>query len=98
MTSAEFYGAKIISPPPDWEPGETICTPLYVEFKTISSGDVFLPTMKSIWVPSPEERAAIAAGANISLVIVGVAHPPVQMVLADTEVLDENPFEDWKER
>jgi hypothetical protein len=99
MTSAEFHGAQIINPPPDWEPGETICTPLYVEFKTISTGEVFLPTMKSIWVPSPKEREALAAGANIALVIVGIAHPPVQITLADVEViLDDNPFGDWKEQ
>jgi hypothetical protein len=97
MTSAEFHGAKIINPPPDWE-SEVGCTPLYVEFITLHTGECFLPTMKSVWVPSPEERAALAAGANIALVIVGISHPPVQVGLTDVEVLDENPFGDWKER
>jgi hypothetical protein len=97
MTSAEFYGAKVINAPPDWV-GEIVCAPLYVEFITIQSGDCLLPTMKSVWVPTPEERAAIAAGANIALTIVGIAHPPVQVALADVEILDDNPFEGWKER
>jgi hypothetical protein len=95
MTSAEFYGAKIINPPPDWEAGETACTPLYVEFTRIGA----LPVMKSVWVPSPKEREALAAGANIVLVIVGIAHPPVQVTLADVEVvLDDDPFGNWKDR
>jgi hypothetical protein len=95
MTSAEFHGARVINPPPDWEAGEeVVCTPLYVEFSKLGP----LPVMKSVWVPTPEERAALAAGANIALVIVGVAHPPVQLTLADVKLLDENPFEGWKER
>ena len=54
--------------------------------------------MKSVWVPSPEERAALAAGANIALTIVGIAHPPVRVALANVEVvLDDDPFKDWKE-
>ena len=93
MTSAEFYGARVINAPPDWS-GETVCSPLYVEFTKMGE----LPVMKSVWVPSPEERAAIAAGGNIVLLIVGVGHPPVQVTLADVEVLDDNPFGDWRER
>lgn len=97
MTSAEFHGAKIINPPPDWE-SEVACTPLYVEFTTLTAGESFIPTMKSVWVPSRAEREALAAGANIALTIVGISHPPVQVTLADVEVLDDNPFGDWRER
>ena len=94
MTSAEFHGAKIINAPPDWDPKAAECTPLYVEFTSVGP----LPVMKSVWVPSPEERAALAAGANIALLIVGTRHPPVGVALADVEViLDEDPFKDWKE-
>jgi hypothetical protein len=97
MTSAEFHGAQVVNPPGNWESEEAACTPLYVEFTTIRDGDCFLPTMKSVWVPSPEERAALAAGANIALTIVGIAHPPVRVALANVEVvLDDDPFKDWK--
>ena len=91
MTSAEFHGATIVNPPPDWK-AEVGCAPLYVECITVSDGECFLPTMKSVWVPSPEERAAIAAGANIALTLVGVMHPPVMLTLADVKVLDADPF------
>jgi hypothetical protein len=33
----------------------------------------------SRWEPTPEERAAIAAGAPVVLTIVGGAHPPVRL-------------------
>lgn len=95
MNSAEFHGAKIINAPPDWESETVPCAPLFVEFTTIAE----LPVMKSVWVPSAQERAAIAAGANIALLIVGVRHPPVDVSLANVEViLDDNPFGNWKER
>lgn len=92
MTSAEFHGARVVNAPPDWT-GEAVCAPLYVEFTKMGE----IPVMKSVWVPSPLERAAIAAGANIALLIVGVGHPPVDVLLADVKVLDENPFGDWKD-
>lgn len=38
----------------------------------------------STWVPSDEERAAIAAGANIELVVWGTGTPPVAMHTDDT--------------
>jgi hypothetical protein len=94
MTSAEFHGAKVLNAPPEWDSEKAECAPLYVEFTMVGP----IPVMKSVWVPSPEERAAIAAGANIALLIVGTGHPPVNLSLADVRVLDENPFGDWKER
>lgn len=36
-----------------------------------------MPGITSVWVPSNEERAAIAAGENIELTIVGNQQPPV---------------------
>jgi hypothetical protein len=38
--------------------------------------------MGSTWVPTDEERKAIAAGANIELVVWGVSHPPVAVRLS----------------
>ena len=36
-------------------------------------------TIRSVWVPTDEERLAIADGANIELVVHGQGHPPVNM-------------------
>ena len=41
----------------------------------------------SVWEPTPEERAAIAAGENVRLIVWGVRMVPVAMDLTD-EVLD----------
>lgn len=37
------------------------------------------PAMESAWFPSPDEIAALVAGAPIILRVVGPAHPPVQL-------------------
>jgi len=47
------------------------------------------PTMQSIWVMTPDERQAIARGANISLLVLGHVHPPVAIEVAeDIKILD----------
>ena len=38
-----------------------------------------IPSMTSAWYPTPEEIAAIAAGAPVHLRILGVQHPPVMV-------------------
>lgn len=35
------------------------------------------------WEPTPEERAAIADGANVELLVWGTGHPPVAMAVTD---------------
>lgn len=41
------------------------------------------PLIRSCWVPTDEERAAIAAGSNIELVVWGPGHPAVSMGVVD---------------
>jgi len=41
------------------------------------------PTMQTVWHPTPDEMAAIAAGAPIYLSLVGIAHPPVMLIVGD---------------
>lgn len=38
-----------------------------------------MPTIEAVFEPSPEERAAIATGANVSLVVMGTGVPPMSM-------------------
>ncbi len=37
------------------------------------------PAMETAWLPTPDEIAAIAAGAPIILRVVGTGHPPVMI-------------------
>ncbi len=37
------------------------------------------PAMVTAWIPTPEELAALNAGAAIHLRILGTAHPPVML-------------------
>jgi hypothetical protein len=39
--------------------------------------------MVTAWIPSPEEIAAIVAGASIHLRILGTGHPPVMMSVGE---------------
>lgn len=95
MNSAEFHGSKPINPPEDWEQDDTRCVPLHVEYGEHAYPG--LPTIKSIWVPSPDERALIAAGGNIVLFLVGKKHPPIAVMVTQERVLDENPFAEWEQ-
>jgi len=37
------------------------------------------PAMQTVWEPTPDEIAAIVAGAPIMLTVLGTAHPPVMV-------------------
>jgi hypothetical protein len=41
------------------------------------------PAMVTAWFPTPDELAAINAGAPIHLTIVGTGHPPVMLGVGD---------------
>lgn len=49
---------------------------------TMYSPDEGGPCIGSTWELTPEERASIAAGANVELVVFGTAHPPVALRLS----------------
>jgi hypothetical protein len=41
------------------------------------------PAMETAWLPTPDEIAAIVAGAPIILRVIGTAHPPVMLTVGD---------------
>ena len=41
------------------------------------------PAMETAWLPTPEELAALQAGAAIILRVVGHGHPPVMLYVGD---------------
>lgn len=41
------------------------------------------PAMQTAWMPTPDELAALNAGAPIILTIIGTAHPPVMLATGE---------------
>jgi len=41
------------------------------------------PVMTTAWLPSPDELAALAAGAPIHVELVGIAYPPIRVSVGD---------------
>lgn len=39
------------------------------------------PAMLTAWTPTPDELAALNAGANVILTVLGTAHPPVLLTV-----------------
>jgi hypothetical protein len=88
MNSVEFHGVtRSLSAPDGWDDKAARCDSLFVRDGLIGT----LRTMESVWRLTPEERFAIACGANISLLIVGQVHPPVALSITDVKVLDDSP-------
>jgi hypothetical protein len=60
-------------------PGGTEDNDLWTYNVATNSG----PAIASVWVPTDAERAAIAAGENIRLIVFGTGMPPVVLDLTD---------------
>jgi hypothetical protein len=60
-------------------PGGTEDSDLWTYMVATDSG----PAIASVWVPTDDERAAIAAGENIRLIVFGTRLPPVMLDLTD---------------
>jgi hypothetical protein len=76
-----MIGARIpratrwLGAPAGWQPEEQgDCAHLAIRDMTIN-GDV--PSMHSLWEPTPEELECLNAGGKVRLIVVGTAHPPV---------------------
>lgn len=42
-----------------------------------------VPTMQTVWFPSPDELARLNAGAGIHVSLVGMAHPPISVTIGE---------------
>lgn len=47
------------------------------------------PAMTTAWFPTPDELAALNAGAPIHLTLIGPGHPPVMMSVGEVPALEE---------
>lgn len=60
-------------------PGGTDDSDLWTYLVVTDNG----PAIASVWVPTDAERAAIAAGENVRLIVFGTGMPPVALDLTD---------------
>lgn len=58
---------------------------------TTLNDDASQPVMVSAWEPTPDEIEKIVAGAKIRLWVLGIAHPPVIIDVADVPVITDDP-------
>lgn len=84
MKAVEFEGqTAVLKPPQGWEnsDGALQCGVLPIQIVK----DHGLPVMRSFWRPSPDDLAALNAGAHVCLGIIGEAHPPVMVSVEKCE-------------
>ncbi len=61
------------------------CHAVVTDWRTAEEGGV-LPAVRTVWRPSDDERRRIAEGADIEMIVLGTAHPPVLLkTTADPE-------------
>jgi hypothetical protein len=78
MIPGRIEGANATLGAPDgWDKGQNgACVTLSIRADPAESGALL---MHSVWFPTPEEMAAIAAGAPVTLCVCGTGHPPVML-------------------
>ncbi len=81
MIPARIAGAtRYLGAPPDWNPEtDGDCAHLAIRDERIGLNS----QMVSTWEPTPDELAALNAGAKVELVIAGRIHPPVMLRVGD---------------
>jgi hypothetical protein len=81
MHIGRIVGAtRDLGAPKGWDPqiqGQCLTLPVRDEM------DLAGPRMSSAWLPTPEELAAIAAGAPIHLTVYDMGHPPVMLTVGE---------------
>ena len=89
MRAVKFHGANPkLKPPKDWDEAKHgKCLTIYGHR---ANGQV-----TTVWEPTAEERAQIAAGANVCMIVAGTTIMPAAMMIADipavSEEIAENP-------
>jgi hypothetical protein len=48
-----------------------------------SQVDGKVPTMQTVWFPTPDEIERIVLGAGIYVSLIGIAHPPINVVIGE---------------
>lgn len=63
-----------LGPPPEWSEEGKPCKSLAIR-DVVNRGTG--RAMESAWEPDPQERLAVAAGANVIFGVAGTVHPPI---------------------
>lgn len=74
MIPGRIEGANVTLGAPEGYTGK--CSPLHILAEDAPNGSLYL---SSVWFPTPEELAALAAGAPVRLTMHSSRHPPVKL-------------------
>lgn len=85
MTPGEIgFATRVLGKPEGWDGSQGVtCLSLAIRDAVDVAGN---PVMQSKWVPSREERAAIAAGGDVIVTVWGTMHPPIDVEVSDPGV------------
>lgn len=80
MIAGRIPGAtRHLGAPAGWQPEEHgDCAHLPIRDMLVN-GDV--PSMHSVWEPTPQELDWLARGGKVRLLVVGTEHPPVMLMV-----------------
>jgi len=80
MIAGRIPGAtRYLGAPAGWQPAEHgDCAHLAIRDMPINGG---VPSMHSVWEPTPDELERLKQGAQVYLCIVGTVHPPVSLAV-----------------
>jgi hypothetical protein len=78
MIAGRIPGAtRYLGAPVGWAPeSDGDCAHLAIRDMLINDA---VPSMHSVWEPTPEELVRLNQGAQVYLIVVGTVHPPVAM-------------------
>lgn len=77
---------RYLGAPAGWQPEtDGPCGHLAIRDMATDGG----PAMMSVWLPTPDEIVRINAGAAVSLLVLGVAHPPVSVAVGMPPELEQ---------
>jgi hypothetical protein len=79
MRPRRFWSANL----PIELPGGNEDNTLWAEHIPADETDLGAPVFRTVWEPTDEERAFIAAGGNIELLVWGHQHYPVAVMVTD---------------
>lgn len=90
MDAVNFVGADLIlGQPKDWDTAKQGVHIDAIRAKRITVGNT--PAIMTLWLPTEEERALLADGHAVVLMVLGSQFPPVSLAVAKDKLVPATP-------